>query len=744
MAKKQRAALICRVSTPQQIKLGLESQVACLKRRAIKDGYEVPNSLIFQEQISGLDAKKEIRKSLQDLMDAVEEHKVDVCYTYELTRISRDPYNLVERVKWFSDRLIPMYIYDAELWTLDRVTKEEIEETTEYVFGAATYGKVEAKKMKMRTMRARNEVAKEGLYVGHLSDGYCVVQTERGKEIKIDEDRKGVIKRIFDLYTQGYSISKITELFNTEGVPTASKYRLNSPKFKGYQETFHRKGSDVPLSRQDTKWLDAVISQYLRNKWYIGERQYNKATYSIDPIVSAEQWSVVSAMLEENNVNFRSKKESTLHTYLLSRLVYCGKCGKRMYGHYTGLNNHYYCSSLDERVKCGLRGMNKENLEAAVANVVKIKGSWELTFDKGGIIGGFFKLSPKEEKRLKSEIETNNLLINEYEKKTEELNNNYDEAVKQTVIHKSDKRRVAVYEKMIKEIEDERISLENKKYRLTQKNILNTKKLNAKSKVDKILIRLIDEKSLNTLKELFLATIEKVIVYNLNRSINVVRVKFLDGDKRDFLYSYPLMKQRIIPIGGNIKYDEKENVLKCDGVGSWVITKEKYISYNDLFKIPINERKRRFGVEGIDYIVAEPNKTISAKDYIRIVRNDNLVAIQFDRLEFLSDKAKEQDAKYKEWRKKYNTGLPTCVPYVVKDETYEEISIKRKHLYNRKNKIKMHKSLSDEEKKKRMEAIDKELALLKAKVKYLNRDEAVKEYKKKMNEVVAPTTILDD
>lgn len=123
MAKKQRAALICRVSTPQQIKLGLESQVACLKRRAIKDGYEVPNSLIFQEQISGLDAKKEIRKSLQDLMDAVEEHKVDVCYTYELTRISRDPYNLVERVKWFSDRLIPMYIYDAELWTLDRVGK---------------------------------------------------------------------------------------------------------------------------------------------------------------------------------------------------------------------------------------------------------------------------------------------------------------------------------------------------------------------------------------------------------------------------------------------------------------------------------------------------------------------------------------------------------------------------------------------------------------------------------------------
>ena len=88
----------------------------------------------------------------------------------------------------------------------------------------------------------------------------------------------------------------------------------------------------------------------------------------------------------------------------------------------------------------------------------------------------------------------------------------------------------------------------------------------------------------------------------------------------------------------------------------------------------------------------------------------------------------------KEWRKKYNTGLPSCVPYVVKDETYKDISVKRKHLYNRKNKIKMHKRLTDEEKQEKMAAIDEELALLKAKLKYLNRVEAVKEYKKNQKE----------
>ena len=590
----------------------------------------------------------------------------------------------------------------------------------------------------MRTMRARNEVAKEGLYVGHLSDGYCVVKTERGKEIKIDEDRKEVIQKIFDLYTQGNTIDRIAEYLNTNNVPSANGYRLNSPKFKGYRETYHRKGSDVPINRIDVKWQGATISNYLRNKWYIGERTYNNQTYSIDPIIKPEQWSVAAAMLEENAISFRSKKESKVHTYLLSGLLYCGKCGKKMYGHYTGLNNHYYCSSQEEGTKCGQKGMNKENLEAAVAIVVKKKGSFDLIDGKDGVVGGFFKISPQEEKKLKEDIETNNALINEYEKKTDVLDKNYAEAVKQTVIHASDPKRVAVYEAMIQEIEDEKININNKKYRLTQKNILNTKKLNVRSNVDKILGRLMDEGNLNTLKELFSAVVEKVTVHNLTTSINVVRVKFVDGEVEDFIYSYPLMKQRIIIISdGLIYYDEKENVLKCKDAPR-VLTKGKNISYNAFMKLPAEKIQEVYGTAGIDYFIV-PSEIVSAKDFIKMARNDDAMAIPFERLEALSEKAKEQDAKYKEWRKKYNTGLPTSIPYVIKDENYEDISIKRKHLYNRKNKIKKHKSLTEEEKEKRMMAIDKELALLKAKVKYLNREEAVKAYRKKNTVVLDPT-----
>jgi len=734
MAKKQRAALLARVSTPQQIKLGLESQVAVLKERAIDDGYEVPNELIFQEQISGLDAKKKIRKSLQDLMNAVEEHRVDVIYIYEFTRISRDPFNLVERVKWFNDRLIPMYIYDADKWTLDRKTKEEIEKTTDYLFNAATYGKNEAEKMKNRTMRGRNKVAEEGLYVGHLSDGYCVVQTEQGKIIKIDKDREDVIHTIFDLYTHdNYTIDRIAKYFNTNNIPTANSYRLNSPKFKGYQETYRRKGSDVPIKREDIRWQGATVSAYLRNRWYIGERTYNEKKYSIDPIITTEQWNIASAMLDENAISFRSKKESAKHPYLLSGLLYCGKCGKRMYGHYTGLNNHYYCSSIEEGVKCGLIGVNKENIEALVEIAVKSKATLDLIDEtKGlGMIVEFFKMDEKEKKNLKARQKDNDKQINELNKRINKKNNEIDDALKQSII---DKQWASSYVKIAKDFERERDSMIRDREKLTSENIVISKKLNAEVNLSNQFNKMIDEKDLSMLKELFRNIIERIWVYNLTASIDVIRIKYINGDVDDFIYSYRLLKQGFIPLHHAIfneidliYYDEKENSLKSKKEGA--LFERMYISKEQLlepFEEASEEEIARF-TSSTDFMWLE--ETVDAKEFVKYCLHSMGVP-SFERLEELTDEAKEKDAKYKVWRKKYNTGLPRCVPYVVKDETYEEVSKRRKYLYNRKLKIKKHKKLTDEEKKKRLEEVEKELALLTAKVKYLNREEAIKEYQK--------------
>lgn len=721
MKKRQQAALICRVSTPQQIGLGLESQVIVLKRRANEDGYEVPDNLIFQEQISGLDAHKKIRQSLQDLMSAVEKGKVDVVYTYELTRISRDPYNLVERVKWFSDRNIPMYIYDAELWTLDRSTKEEIEETTNFVFGAATYGKVEAKKMKQRTMRARNELAKGGWYVGHLSDGYIAIESGKHKKIVIDSERASVIKRVFELFLEGKSTDEIAQILNNENVPTTNKYRLLSPYFE--YSNMYRKGG-LEYDRNDVRWQGAQIGQILSNEWYIGVRLYNGEKYEVPRIISDEVWQETKEIRKKRAAQFRTHREKRKHNYLLANYFFCGNCGRKMYGHTTGQNNHYFCSSYEEGKKCGLQGVCKENIEAIVCEIIKYRAIGHLISGKNDISSDFFKLNPQKTEITKKRIKELKDLVKGEEQSIENLK----------------KRRVQLYsmiadgkdkitiENLLSQDESKQAEHEKRIVELSLEIESTQKRLNAGQDVDKIIKSIEKTSDFKTLRQLIETTISRIEIYNIDKSISVIKMVYLNEKEDLFIYSYRLLKDKYI----TLQYALPEVApIHIDIATKSIVIDKGSIAFKDnsLLFSEIDDDKDK------DKDVIWFSQSMTIRDFVLNARKGFPFLYHYDRTLFEEDddRKEAQMIKYKEWRKKYNNGLPTTLPYVVHDGNYEEYLAQRKHLYNRKYKINKNKRLNAEQKVEMLEEIDRELSLLKAKVKYLSRDEAVKKFKEERN-----------
>ena len=739
MAKKERAALICRVSTAQQIELGLESQVACLKEKAINDGYEVPDDLIFQEQISGLDANKDIRQSLKDLMTAVENHKVDVVYTYELTRISRDPYNLVERVKWFSVRKIPMYIYDAELWTLNRKTKEEIEETTNYVFGAATYGKVEAKKIKKRTMRARNELAKGGWYVGHLSDGYLAKQEGIHKKIDIDDERKKVIIRIFDLFINGKSTDEIAEILNNEDVPTTNRYRLHS-RFFNYNVVYRKGG--IEYERDNVKWQGSLIGQILSNEWYIGVRSYNGEQYEIPRIITDDVWKKAVEMRALRSAQFRTHRNKRKHNYLLANYIFCGKCGRKMYGHTTGKDNHYFCSSYEEGKKCGLRGVCKENIEAIVCAVIKMRAIGSILHQKNDVSSDFFKLNPQEINAAKKKIKQLQEAIKSEEKAIKKLESRREQLYSMM----ADGMNKRTIETLLEQDEKEQVEHEKKISVLLSDVDSTHKRLRAGQNVDKIIKSIENTNDYQSLRQLIEKTIYRVEVYNVDQSISVIKLKYLNDKEDTFIYSYPLLKDKFIylpyitldKIPIFIDIATKSIVIErgCIAFGNGILLfSEEYPpktikkDLNRLYDFVLSKEENDVS----KYTWYE--KQISIRDFVFEARKSSYFCPQYDRTKFEEDDERKsaQIAKYKEWRKKYNNGLPTTLPYVVHDGNYEEYITQRKHLYNRKYKIKKNKRLNAEQKEEMLEEIDRELSLLKAKVKYLSRDEAVNKFKEKRN-----------
>lgn len=752
---KKKAALLCRVSTPQQKKNGLESQVSTLLKIAERDGYDVPEELIFQEQITGLDKNKPIRESLQALKNAIEEEKVDACYIYELTRISRLEFTLVETVHFFTQHKIPLYIADVDKWTLNPETLEENIDTTNYIYGAATYGRNEAEKFVKRTQRGRNARAEMGLYVGHLADGYCVDNSQSRKVILIDEDRQNVIKEIFDYCEKGYSSDKIADMLNAENIPTTNAYRLSSPKFPGFKDTYSLKGGKVTLKRTDAKWHGTTISSILKNEWYIGKRKYNGKTYEIkNPIIELSLWEKVQEKLSKRAIEYRTEKKSNKHTYILSGLLYCGKCGRKLYGHSTGLNNHYYCSSIEDGRKCGLQGVCKENVEAIIVSMLKMHAITQIFNNEN--YRKIFSFRKEDIENVKTTIDNNNILIEQWEKEKENAEKGINLSTRHMIEAEitGDKNLIKVYQKQQENFRKELDVCIKKIDNTRNDNIVLKKKLLFNKNIDTIIQNINDVQTPSELHELCRQIINRIDVFNANKTVTILRVNFINGETSEVIYAHRLIKHNYIVIH-MLKYNERDCLLHTKEDTYPVFVSSSYVSYDDGKPIEreLSELKTICedyyrskegikylpgsdfshydlygGVEGRDFYVY--NSPIRVDEFIKNLRDlKSGYILPFSRLSEHSPKANEQKKHYKEWRKKYNTGLPTSVPSVVRDSTYDEVCKERKKLYNRIYKIRHNKKKTESQKKKEIEEIEEKLSILSAKIKYIPREEALKKYK---------------
>ena len=323
MDKKLGFALL-RVSTPEQ---SLDSQEASLLKIAEEKKYKIPEKYIFREKKTGYDELGVDRQSIIDLRNAIALKKPDAIFILELSRLTRNGLKVYDYIKEFSmTPRIPMYFDDFKLWTLDPDTKEEIRENIFRLVGAGESVEKERQRIIARTKRGKSDAAAKGLFAGHLSDGYRVAKDALGqKRIVPDEQREPVIKRVFELY-RNYSVAQIRDILNTEGVPTALKYRLHSNLFAGYKAEYRDKTGDVKR-RDELAWTSNTIEQILANEWYIGIRKYNGISHHIKPLITQEDWDFAKAKRAENTAPPAKGK----NLFLLSGLIYCGHCGRKMH-----------------------------------------------------------------------------------------------------------------------------------------------------------------------------------------------------------------------------------------------------------------------------------------------------------------------------------------------------------------------------------------------------------------------------
>ena len=307
--EKKKCGLYMRVSTEDQAREGfsLSEQKERLEAFCKFKGYEI----IDYYQDAGISAKTgNHRPEFERLKDNIKAKRINTIVALKLDRITRSIYDWENLMTFLDENDAYLDCVNDEINTtsangkmisrlLMSVSQNEIERTSE-----------------------RTKVGLAGaIKCGHIPHIAPLGYKHEDKKLVIDYATKDVIVRIFDLYYNGYSYQKISNLFNEEQV----------------------------LGK--TNWQDSTIVTILENEIYKGDFVHGKRTKHptyykdvVEPIISKEMWEDCQVQKKKNSRSF----QRTL-TYLYMQKLKCPKCGRILGGKATTKKSgksyfYYYCN----------------------------------------------------------------------------------------------------------------------------------------------------------------------------------------------------------------------------------------------------------------------------------------------------------------------------------------------------------------------------------------------------------------
>ena len=778
MAKgsKKRAFGLIRVSTSEQ---DFQSQKDELMKIAESYGYSIVDNSegndFFSEKISGYDDFDQDRESIVMLRHAIQLNRPDAIFIWELSRLTRNATKVSKYINELSlTPKIPMYFADYRLWTINPDTGDIDNNAVMQIQGGAMAVQMERERIKERTSRGRNAKAEKGYYVGHLKDGYLWKEDANGeKVIHIDTERKPTILKIFELYLdQEKSTRDIRDYLNAhiEQHPTPNRYRyLHPAKFKGYRNEYIDRSGNI-LRRDEILWTDSTVCSILRDEWYAGTRYYRGKPYAIEPIISRERWEACKNRL----ARFHSRTSTAKQPYLLASLVYCGICGRKMYGHSDGgYNDMYYCSSYEygKNNSCGLKWIRRQNLESILANIIISRAYNDITLGEHTPFSDFFSADKAKIKSLDSDIDTYRQLNKRAKKQIEDYDNQIAFYIQMQGKNSSNQLLVNHYQKQIDETltNIEKMNLKITEYQI---NIDKIKKQKRKlSSTSQKILSVSSMEDYTNLKALMNHVINRIYLYNPDSASTVIEIHYVNGKTDLAIYSPTLLHKKYIFVSKEyetvapfIKYDKASKLITFKGyylaignnqqvlfnsdedfktmnngisLGTWdtpqnrqrFITEaakanispdkahkiyEKAVEDHILWK-SIDDAITYFNLKGAKVFKDE----ITVQEYIDAKKNDTLQVFEFDDLLPMPQRGVELKERAKEYNKRHNTGKPSSVPYIDKDIKYDQIQRERKHLYNRKYKILKNKHLSQDQKAEQILQIQEKLEAFKYQLRYL-------------------------
>lgn len=355
------AAAYIRVSTEDQIEYSPESQLKTIRNYAKANDMLIPEDLIFiDEGISGRSATKRPAFMRMIGMAKIKPKKFDVILLWKFSRFARNRedsimYKSMLRKQCGIDVIsISENLGDDKTSVLIEALIEAMDEY--YSINLAE-----------EVRRGMTEKVSRGEPVSCAPFGYKIVN----KAYIPDKDASSVVRRIFNEFSNGISITTIARNLNNECIFTKSGKR----------------------------WENRTVEYILRNAAYIGKISWNSSgkknrnydssdTILVDgihePIISKELFDIVQKRILENKKKYGKNAHPTHgKMFALKGLLKCSNCGHTLcLSQGTGVQCHAYSKGIcDESHYIRLdkitpiviaqlqADLNNENLIVSVTNM---------------------------------------------------------------------------------------------------------------------------------------------------------------------------------------------------------------------------------------------------------------------------------------------------------------------------------------------------------------------------------------
>ena len=369
--------IYARYSSHNQTEQSIEGQLKTCYEYAKNNNYIVIDEYIDRALTGTNDNRPQFLKMIEDS----NKKQFQGVLVYQLDRFSRNRYDSAT----YKNKLKKngVRVFSARENISDDASGVLMESVLE---GMAEYY---SKELSQKVKRGLKINASKCLFTGgSLPFGYKIVD----KKFEIDETKAFIVKKIFELYSDGYTIKKIIEYLKNNG-------------YKNSQ------GKDFTKS---------PLSIMLKNRRYMGIYIFNgvETPEGIPRIISDELFNKVADRMNINKkapARTRAKEE-----YILSTKLFCGYCKSLMTGFCgtsrTGKVYNYYACTNSRLHVCNKKNVKKQYIEDLVVNQCLSLLTNE-NIDK--IAKTIIEISEKEEDT--THIKYLNKLLNDNQKATENL-----------------------------------------------------------------------------------------------------------------------------------------------------------------------------------------------------------------------------------------------------------------------------------------------------------------------------------